>query len=157
MNMDLDKLREWMKAMQDFDMAELTIEENGQLLHLRREEKKGIVVSPAAALPTPVPETAAAGQAAPAAPAEAAAAPAAPDEAKLIKSPVVGVFYASSAPDKPPFVSPGDEIKEGDIVCIVEAMKLMNEVQAPIDGVVKEILVSSGQKVEYGQPLMLLE
>lgn len=152
MKMDLESLREWMAAMRDFGMAELTIEEDGSVIHLRREEPKAVTVVPAAA-PQPVTLP----QAAPSpAAAEPQAEPEIPED-KIIKSPVVGVFYAAPGPDRPPFVKPGDEISEGDCLCIVEAMKLMNEVLAPRSGRIKEILVSSGQKVEYGQKLMILE
>jgi acetyl-CoA carboxylase biotin carboxyl carrier protein len=95
-----------------------------------------------------------AGPAASAAAAEAAQA-AAP-EGHVVKSPMVGTFYRSSAPDAKPFVDVGDTVKTGDTVCIIEAMKLLNEIEADADGVVKEILVENGQPVEYGQPLFLL-
>jgi acetyl-CoA carboxylase biotin carboxyl carrier protein len=69
---------------------------------------------------------------------------------------MVGTFYRSSAPDAKPFVDVGDVVKAGDTVCIIEAMKLLNEIEADADGVVKEILVENGQPVEYGQPLFLI-
>lgn len=72
---------------------------------------------------------------------------------KLIKSPIVGTFYSSSSPDKPSFVNIGDKVKSGDIVCIVEAMKIMNEITSDFDGEVAEILVNNEEMVEYGQPL----
>ncbi len=77
-------------------------------------------------------------------------------EGQMIYSPVVGVFYAASAPDAEPFVSVGSTVKKGDVICIIEAMKLMNEVLAETSGTIKDILVSNGEKVEYGQPLMRL-
>ncbi len=72
---------------------------------------------------------------------------------EFIKSPIVGTFYSSSAPGKPPFVSVGKRVKKGDVVCIIEAMKVMNEVKSPLDGEVVEVLVSNEQMVEYNQPL----
>lgn len=91
-----------------------------------------------------------------AAPGESAPA-AAPVSAKSITSPIVGTFYSAPSPTKPPFVKVGDKVNEGDIVCIVESMKVMNEIQADISGVVKEIAVSDGEAVEFGQPLIVLE
>lgn len=88
-------------------------------------------------------------------------APSATEEPELpagdsVKSPIVGTFYSSPGPDKAPFVSKGDKVKKGDIVCIVEAMKIMNEITSDYDGVVKEVLVETGQLVEYGQPLFII-
>src|SRR5205085_786966 len=103
------------------------------------------VTAPAAAAPQP--------QAAPA-PAEPAV-PAEP-EGHVVKSPMVGTFYRSSAPGAKPFVEVGQAVKTGETVCIIEAMKLLNEIEADKDGVVKEILVENGQPVEFGQPLVLL-
>lgn len=73
-----------------------------------------------------------------------------------IKSPIVGTFYSSPAPDKPPFVKIGDKVKKGDVIMIIESMKLMNEVQSDFDGEVLDILVDSGQAVEYDQPIMII-
>ncbi|UIN21860.1 acetyl-CoA carboxylase biotin carboxyl carrier protein [Herbaspirillum frisingense] len=91
----------------------------------------------------------------------AAAAPAAPaaaavPEGHIVKSPMVGTFYRSSAPGAPAFVEVGKEVKEGDTLCIIEAMKLLNEIDADKGGVVKQILVENGQAVEFGQPLFVL-
>lgn len=76
---------------------------------------------------------------------------------KVIKSPIVGTFYSSSSPEKSPFVTVGSKVAVGDVVCIVEAMKMFNEVSTEFDGIIKEILVSSGDNIEYGQPLIVLE
>ena len=96
-----------------------------------------------------------------AAPAAAASAPVPaaeekPLSGKIIKSPIVGTFYASPSPDQPPFVQVGDTVKKGDVIMIIESMKLMNEVQSDMDGTVQEILVKNGEAVEYDQPLMIL-
>jgi acetyl-CoA carboxylase biotin carboxyl carrier protein len=95
----------------------------------------------------------------PAAEAEAAtaadAAPAEP-EGHTVKSPMVGTFYRSAAPGSKPFVEVGSPIKTGETVCIIEAMKLLNEIEADSDGVIKAILVENGQPVEYGQPLFII-
>lgn len=75
----------------------------------------------------------------------------------LVKSPIVGTFYAQKAPDEPPFVKVGDQVQAGDVLFIIESMKLMNEVTSEYDGVISEILVKNGEAVEYGQPLMRIE
>jgi acetyl-CoA carboxylase biotin carboxyl carrier protein len=97
-------------------------------------------------------------QATPSAPLAAPAAPAAPEvpEGYLVKSPMVGTFYRSSAPGTPPFVNIGSTIKEGETLCIIEAMKLLNEIEADASGVITQILVENGQPVEYGQPLFVI-
>ena len=75
----------------------------------------------------------------------------------IVKSPIVGTFYAAPSPDKPPFVRVGDEVKRGDVIMIIESMKLMNEIQSEFDGVVEKILVSDGQAIEYDQPIMIIK
>ena len=91
-------------------------------------------------------------------PVAAAAAPlAAAPAGKFVKAPIVGTFYAASAPDQPPFVKVGDQIKKGDVLFIIESMKLMNEVQSKIEGTVAEILVGNGEAVEYDQPILRVE
>jgi acetyl-CoA carboxylase biotin carboxyl carrier protein len=76
---------------------------------------------------------------------------------KLVRSPIVGTFYAAPSPDKSPFVRVGDEVKKGDVIMIIESMKLMNEIQSEYDGIVDRILVSDGQAVEFDQPLMVIK
>ena len=91
-------------------------------------------------------------------PVAAAAAPlAAAPAGKFVKAPIVGTFYAASAPDQPPFVKVGDQIKKGDVLFIIESMKLMNEVQSEIEGTVAEILVGNGEAVDYDQPILRVE
>ncbi len=79
------------------------------------------------------------------------------DDVKVITAPMVGTFYASSAPDKPPYVKEGDKIRKGQVVCIVEAMKLMNEIESEFDGEVVEVCVKDGEIVEYGKPLFKIK
>ena len=79
------------------------------------------------------------------------------DTGKSIKSPIVGTFYSAPSPTKPPFVKVGDKVNEGDTVCIIESMKVMNEIQADISGTVKSIAVKDGEAVEFGQPLIIIE
>ena len=78
-------------------------------------------------------------------------------EGNVVKSPIVGTFYQAPSPDKPPFVKVGDTVKKGDIIMIIESMKLMNEVQSEFDGVVERILVNDGQPVEFDQPIMIIK
>ena len=150
-------------------MAYFTIEELTKLMEaaarlgvgLELEENDfsmKIEASCQAAAPVAPPPPAA--HTAPGAPAmEPAAAPQAKtvDAANTVKSPLVGTFYAAAAPDKPPFVTPGKAVKKGDVLFIVESMKLMNEVLCERDGIVKEILVENGEALEYGQPVLILE
>jgi len=157
--MDLRKLKTLIDLVQQSGIAELEITEGEEKVRISRGVPTAVahpqpgtvyVTAPPAAQMMPVD----AGPAASAAAAEAAQA-AAP-EGHVVKSPMVGTFYRSSAPDAKPFVDVGDTVKAGDTVCIIEAMKLLNEIEADADGVVKEILVENGQPVEYGQPLFLI-
>ena len=150
--MDLRKLKKLIDLVQESGIAELEITEG--------EEKVKIVKGGAVSV-SPGPAVAAAAPASDARPAtRAAAAPAAEPEAgqegRVIKAPMVGTFYHSASPDAKPFVEVGQTVKEGETVCIIEAMKLMNEIEADAAGAVKAILVENGQPVEYGQPLFIL-
>lgn len=113
-----------------------------------------VVAAPAVATPAPAPAAAA-----PAAPAPAAPAPKAEEKIKgtEIKAPIVGTFYRSPAPDADPYVKEGDLVKKGQVLCIIEAMKLMNEIESEVSGVVRKILVNNAEPVEYGQPLFIVE
>lgn len=92
------------------------------------------------------------------APAQAAAPAAAPQvSGNVVKSPIVGTFYAAASPEKPPFVTVGQQVKKGDVLMIIESMKLMNEIQSDFDGVVSEILVNNGDAVEFDQPIMIIK
>jgi acetyl-CoA carboxylase biotin carboxyl carrier protein len=106
-----------------------------------------------------MPAPAAAAAAAVPAPAAAAAAPAAPAQPQghVVKSPMVGTFYRSSSPGAAPFVEVGAQVKEGDTICIIEAMKILNEIEADKSGTITQILGENGQAVEYGQPLFIIE
>jgi|SRR5438067_5029794 len=146
--MDLRKLKKLIDLVQESGIAELEITEGEEKVKI----VKGGVVSMAAA-PAAV--------AVPAAPApSAAAAPTAPpaegQEGHVVKAPMVGTFYRSPSPDAKAFVEVGQAVKEGETICIIEAMKLMNEIEADASGSVKAILVENGQPVEYGQPLFIL-
>jgi acetyl-CoA carboxylase biotin carboxyl carrier protein len=154
--MDLRKLKKLIDLVQESGIAELEITEGEEKVKI----VKGGAVSVGAPAPVMMAPVAAAPQARPGAgPASAAAAadaePAAP-EGHVVKAPMVGTFYRSPSPDAKAFVEVGQAVKEGDTICIIEAMKLMNEIEADASGTVKAILVENGQPVEYGQPLFIL-
>jgi acetyl-CoA carboxylase biotin carboxyl carrier protein len=147
--MDLRKLKKLIDLVQESGIAELEITEGEEKVKI---VKGGVVsVAPGPAVATPAAERAAA-PAPVAAPVEAEAAP----EGHVVKAPMVGTFYRSPSPDAKAFVEVGQTVKEGDTICIIEAMKLMNEIEADAGGVVKAILVENGQPVEYGQPFFIL-
>lgn len=126
--MDLEEIRKLCALMREEDLLELTVEEGGRRITLRR-----------AAGPRLPPE-----------------APPKKEEGILVRSPVVGTFWIRPAPGEPPFVKVGDLVQPEQVLCIVEAMKVMNEVRAEVAGVVEEILAEEGDPVEYGQPLFRL-
>jgi acetyl-CoA carboxylase biotin carboxyl carrier protein len=151
--MDLRKLKKLIDLVQESGIAELEITEGEEKVKIVR----GGVVTVSAVAPSVVPAAPEARAAAPAAAASPAPAEsAAGQEGHVVKAPMVGTFYRSPSPDAKPFVEVGQPIKEGDTICIIEAMKLMNEIEADAAGVVKAILVENGQPVEYGQPLFIL-
>ncbi|GIK86022.1 MAG: acetyl-CoA carboxylase biotin carboxyl carrier protein [Burkholderiales bacterium] len=150
--MDLRKLKTLIELVETSGIAELEIQEGEERVRITRT-----VASMGQTLMVHAPHVAAAPPAAvPAAPAPAAAPAAAEPEGHVVKSPMVGTFYRSPSPGAKAFVEVGDTVKEGDPLCIVEAMKLMNEIEADASGVVKAILVENGQPVEFGQPLFVL-
>ena len=144
--MEFENLLTLIKAVSDSELTEFQYEENGTNIRFVKEQPQQIPVEVQA---VPVP---AAVQAVPAA-GNGAADTAAEPEGMLVKSPLVGTFYAAPAEDADPFVSVRDTVKKGQVIGIIEAMKLMNEVTCDADGTVKEIFAENGQVVEYGQPL----
>src|SRR5262245_64360038 len=159
--MDLRKLKKLIDLVQESGIAELEITEGEEKVKIVKGGGISVVPTLAAAAmvpaAAPLPARAAPppAAAAAAAPAPAAEAPAG-QEGHVVKAPMVGTFYRSPSPDAKPFVEVGQTVKEGDTICIIEAMKLMNEIEADAGGVVKAILVENGQPVEYGQPLFIL-
>jgi acetyl-CoA carboxylase biotin carboxyl carrier protein len=155
--MDLRKLKTLIDLVAESDIAELEVTEGESKVRIVKSSgapQNQLVMMPPAGLP----QAAATPVAAPSAPQPAAApieAPAAP-EGHIVKSPMVGTFYRSSAPGNPAFVEVGSSVKEGDTLCIIEAMKLLNEIDADATGVIKQILVENGQPVEFGQPLFVI-
>jgi len=147
--MDLRKLKKLIDLVQESGIAELEITEGEEKVKIVKGGAVSLAPGPAM-LPAPAAPEARAAPPAPAAETEAG------QEGHVIKAPMVGTFYRSPSPDAKPFVEVGQAVKEGDVVCIIEAMKLMNEIDADAAGVIKAILVENGQPVEYGQPLFIL-
>jgi acetyl-CoA carboxylase biotin carboxyl carrier protein len=149
--MDLRKLKKLIDLVEESGISELEITEGEEKVRIVKrggQAKEQYLVTPEPSTTTaPAAPTAGAGSPAPA-PSE----PAVP-EGHIVKAPMVGTFYRSSSPSAKPFVEVGDTVKKGQPICIIEAMKLMNEIEADHDGVVKAILVENGQPVEYGEPL----
>ncbi|TFW34026.1 acetyl-CoA carboxylase biotin carboxyl carrier protein [Massilia horti] len=155
--MDLRKLKTLIDLVAESDIAELEVTEGESKVRIVKSsaipqnqvvmmQPPGVQQYAAPAMPAPV-----------AAPAPAAA-PAAPAEPSghVVKSPMVGTFYRASSPGAPAFVEVGATVKEGDTLCIIEAMKLLNEIDADVSGTIKQILVENGQPVEFGQPLFVI-
>lgn len=151
--MDLRKLKKLIDLVQESGIAELEITEGEERVRIARGGAVTVTPLGAAAGAAAVPATPAP---AAAPPAVAAPTPAPVAEGHAIKSPMVGTFYRAPAPDAKPFVDVGGAVKEGQIVCVIEAMKLMNEIEADASGTIKAILVENGQPVEYGQALFIL-
>jgi len=139
--MEFDDLKELIGLLKDTDITELVVEKDGVKVKIRRDKFFSHLEVPQTILPgrRETTET--------------------EPEGKLftVTSPIVGTFYRSPSPDAEPFVDAGTVVKKGQILCIIEAMKLMNEIESEIDGVVMKMLVENGHPVEYGEPLFLLE
>lgn len=149
--MDIQKIKQVVELMKKSELSEFEFQEQDFKLRIKRD-----IPGRVAAAPSPVAFAAAAPVSAPAAPAPMAAAPGpalADPSIKIVTSPMVGTFYGGPSPDAPPFVGVGSQIKSDTVVCIIEAMKVMNEIQAELAGTVVECLVATGTSVEFGQPL----
>lgn len=149
--MDLRKLKKLIDLVEESGIAELEVTEGEEKVRIVKSGRSGqetmmapahpvMMAPPVAAAPAPAP--------APVAPAE--------PEGLTIKSPMVGTFYRAASPGAKAFVEVGDTVKKGQPICIIEAMKLMNEIESDADGVVKAVLVENGQPVEYGEPLIVI-
>lgn len=160
--MDFKQIQELIKMINKSNIGEVSIEEKGFKLTIKQKEEpaQNVIAAPMhAAMPAYAPPAAAASQPAAstsAAPATKAAEPAA-DNLITIKSPMIGTFYRSPAPGKPVFVEVGSEVAPGKTVCIIEAMKLFNEIESEVSGKIVKILVDDASPVEYDQPLFLVE
>lgn len=153
--MDLRKLKKLIDLVEESGIAEIEVTEGEEKVRITRTTAAAAPIyaapAPAAAAPVAAPVAAAPAAAAP------AATPAARDLSNAQKSPMVGTFYRAPGPNAAAFVEVGKQVKAGDTLCIIEAMKLMNEIEAEKSGVVKEILVENGTPVEYGEPLFIIE
>ena len=157
--MDFKQIQELIKMINKSNIGEVTIEEKGFKLTIKQKEEpvQHVIASPMAtsvAMPAAYPQ-AAPSAAAPADKPKAVEAP--PSNTITIKSPMIGTFYRSPAPGKPVFIEPGDDITPGKVVCIIEAMKLFNEIESEVKGKIVKILVEDASPVEYDQPLFLVE
>ncbi len=158
--MDFKQIQELIKLINKSNIGEVSIEEKGFKLTIKQKEEAAQTVF---AAPQQFPQSF---QAPVAAPPQPSLAPAASEKAKsdsatdnliTIKSPMIGTFYRSSTPGKPPFIEVGDEITPGKVVCIIEAMKLFNEIESEIKGRIVKVLADDASPVEYDQPLFLVE
>jgi len=150
---DISEIRKLIRLIQDTDVTEIEVSDGSHTVRLSRQSTSAPVQLMQQPQAAPAAPTAGAAGSAPAA---APAAAPAHDEAHLLKSPMVGTFYRSASPDAEPFAGEGKKVKKGETLCIIEAMKLMNEIEAEYDGVVEEILVENASPVEYGQPLFVI-
>jgi acetyl-CoA carboxylase biotin carboxyl carrier protein len=148
--MDIRKVKKLIEMLEESSLAEIEIREGEEAIRISRSPTGNPVVHMAPAHIAPH-------HAAPAIPAAAAAAPPAAPAGHAVASPMVGTFYRSSAPGAAPFVDIGNQVKVGDTLCIIEAMKMMNEIESDKAGVVKAILKENGQPVEYGEALFIIE
>lgn len=159
------ELKQILQALVEHGVNELTLETPDYKLTVRRGGEVQVVAMPQVVAAPPSPPV----PVAPAPKPEVSAAPEpAPEPAKAppkeecagcveVRAPIVGTFYRAPAPDAPPYVKEGDRVEKGQVLCIIEAMKLMNEIESEVSGIVKKILVQNGEPVEYGQPLFLIQ
>ena len=162
--MDPKDLKRILDALKDADVNDFSLETPEYKVHVKRGAEVVHVAAPAPIVmtaPTPMHALPVAAPVASAAPVAAEVAPAIPEKAVVVghqvKAPIVGTFYRSSSPDAAAFVQVGDKVESGQVLCIIEAMKLMNEIESDKAGVVREILVTNAQPVEYGQALFVIE
>lgn len=165
--MEFKQIQELIKAINKSNISELTVEEGEFKITIKQaqvSETQFVAYQTAMpAMPQMMPSAPqaaslpAASPSQPQAAATPAAAPAAGGNTTTVKSPMIGTFYRSSAPDKPSFVNVGDEIKQGQVLCIIEAMKLFNEIESEVSGRIVKVLVDDASPVEYDQPLFLVE
>lgn len=154
--MDIRKIKKLIELLEESGISELEIKEGEESVRIARHGQQ------VTAQPAPAPPQPAAPASPPAGEAEAAAAAAADTSGGLpsghvVESPMVGTFYRASAPSAPAFVEEGQSVKAGETLCIIEAMKILNQIEAEVSGTVKAILVENGSPVEFGEPLMVIE
>ena len=137
---NIEEIKELMALLENSSLSALEVQQDDVKVRL---EKPAVTVAAPVAVPAPAPAP--------------VAAPAPADAGKAINAPIVGVFYAAPSPDSEPYVSVGKRVKKGDVVCIIEAMKCMNEIQAEEDGEITAVLATNGELVEYGKPLFAIK
>jgi acetyl-CoA carboxylase biotin carboxyl carrier protein len=160
--MDLRKIKKLIDLLEESNLAEIEIKEGEESVRLARVPRNGYAAAPAPA-PAPAPAAPEPPRAAPAAPAAAAMSPEAvgkstkdvPD-GHTVRSPMVGTYYESQSPDKPPFVKVGQTVKAGDTLGIIEAMKMFNPIEADVSGTVRAVLVKNGQPIEFDEPMFVI-
>lgn len=151
--MDLKQIKKILDLISESDVNEVSIEEGDFKIKVK---KTGTIEQVTYSQPIPqVPVAQAASPSVGAAPAQETAAPAASGE--TVKSPIVGTYYEAASPDSDPFIKVGDKVKKGQTLCIIEAMKIMNEIESEFSGTVKELIVSDGTPVEFDQPLFIIQ
>jgi acetyl-CoA carboxylase biotin carboxyl carrier protein len=153
MEIDLKQLRELMRSLRQFDVTELEIEKDGERIYLRRGPEGAVAVTPMHAGVVAAPGNGGSIPPPPPVPTETRGAAAADPGVVTITSPFVGTFYRSPSPDAHSFVDVGSEIRPGTVLCIVEAMKLMNEIESEMAGTIVEVVATNGKPVEYGDTL----
>lgn len=156
--MNIKEIKEILQLMAEHNLSEIEVEKDGMKIKLRKNSSGRVVSEESYAIPSsssqypgaaPINERGPVLMEVPKSVADSSLA--------VVKSPMVGTFYSSPAPDQPVYVAPGKKVNEGDVLCIVEAMKLMNEIKAEISGTVLEVLVKNGQPVEFDQPLFKIQ
>ncbi|MEW5792391.1 MAG: acetyl-CoA carboxylase biotin carboxyl carrier protein [Pseudomonadota bacterium] len=154
--MDLRKIQRLIEILQSSDVTEIEVTEGEQSIRINRGAP-ALMQAPATTLYTAIPSAAPAATPAAGAAGAAPAPTSAEPTGHALKSPMVGTFYRAPTPDAAPFVQEGDMVKAGQTLCIIEAMKLLNEIEADVSGRVVKILVENGQPVEYGEPLFIID
>ena len=158
--MDLRKIKKLIDLLEESNLAEIEIKEGEESVRLARTPRTGMVAAPAMQAAAPIAHAAAATPMPMHSPTEAATGGGAKasdlPEGEVIRAPMVGTFYISPAPDKPPFVSVGQAVKAGDTLGIIEAMKMFNPIEAEVSGTVLKVMAESGQPVEFDQPLFVI-
>lgn len=152
--MDIRKIKKLIELLEESGIAELEIREGEESVRIARG---GSAAAPAPAPAQPAAAPAPAAGTAPAEPAGSADTDNAMPSGHVVESPMVGTFYAASAPGSPPFVEVGQQVRAGETICIIEAMKILNQIEADVSGTIKAVLVENGSPVEFGQPLMIIE
>ncbi|MFP4463158.1 MAG: acetyl-CoA carboxylase biotin carboxyl carrier protein [Guyparkeria sp.] len=150
--MDIRKVKKLIELLEESGVAEIEIKEGEESVRISRHSQQPAVMHAAAPPPAPQPVAHAPAPSGEAAPSESPEA-----SGKTINSPMVGTFYRASSPDASPFVEVGTSVRKGDTICIIEAMKMFNQIEAEVDGTIKAVLVENGQPVEYDQPLFVIE